>query len=113
MNELEEFNDDFIRDIVKKGAINLPNDDFENEMMLKLHSDSGYKKEVSAKLILSMRFFIGGVVLGVVLMLSLLFWESMSKYNNKTLVIMALFVIGVMAILNIDNYKRLINKYSF
>ncbi len=112
MKEQEEFKDDFISDIIKNGSRTLPNDNFENQMLLKLASKSNYKKEVSRMLVLSMRLFVVGLILGSMLIVSLLFGESIFQFNNKTLVVIALFAIVVIGILNIENYKRIINKYS-
>lgn len=112
MRESEEFKDDFIRAVVAKGARKIPNADFEEQVMLKVNEVVNYKKEVSSKLALSFRSFLGALLLGVALMLSILLDKVRFSYDLKYVAVMSLFVITVIGVLNIDNYKRLLNKYS-
>lgn len=109
----EEFKDDLIRDIVKKGMRSMPNPDFEDQMMLKIQDESAYKKEVSSQLRTSLEFFIGALILGIGLTLVVLFGVVFEQYEIKTMTILALFVMSLIGILNIDNYRRLIKKYSW
>ncbi|MEM9299217.1 MAG: hypothetical protein AAGA64_12620 [Bacteroidota bacterium] len=108
----KEFKDDFIKAVVAKGSRRMPNDDFENQLMSKIQAANDYKKEVSVKLMLSLKFFVGALVLGLIMILSLLFERVTFSYNLKHMAVGALFIIALMGILNIENYKRLIRKYS-
>lgn len=108
----KEFKDEFIKAVVEKGSRKMPNHDFEDQVMSKIQASYDYKKEVSARLKLSMKFFTGALVLGLTMILVLLFEHVTFSYNLKYVAVGALFVIIAMGFLNIDNYKRLIRKYS-
>ena len=107
-----EFKDEFIREVVRKGARKMPNHNFEDQMMSIILASNNYKSEVSARLMLSLKFFIGAMVLGLVMIFSLLLEHVSFSVNLKYMAIGALFVTLVIGILNIDNYKRLLRKYS-
>lgn len=111
MEELSEFDDEFVRKLVKGSKRTMPNADFEEQMMLRVHAALEYKQEISAKLMLSLKFFIGGILLGVTMLILLLFGESVIN-SSKTPLVVLLFVLGVIGILNIGNYRRLIHQYS-
>ncbi len=111
--ESEEFKDDFIKRIVRTEARPFPNANFENEMMLNIQSESAYKKEVSTQLRTSLKFFVGALLSGIVLTLFILSGEVFDQYEIKTTAILALFVLVLVGVLNIDNYQRLIKKYSW
>jgi len=111
MEDLTEFDDEFVRGLLKGSSRTIPNADFENQMMSRVHAAVTYKQEVSTKLVLSLKFFIGGISLGVLMLILLLFGEAVIT-SSKTPLIVLLFVLGVIGILNIGNYRRLIHQYS-
>jgi hypothetical protein len=112
MKESEEFKDDLIKEAVKMGARSLPNTLFEDQMMLKIKADENCKAEVSTQLKLSVRFFVGAMLTGALLALVVLFGGLLGEYNVKTISILSLFAVGVIGVLNMDNYSRLISKFS-
>ena len=112
-DESEEFKDDLIRGIVRKGARTLPDANFEDQMMLKIQNELDYKNEVSSQLKTSLRFFVGALLSGISLMLVVLFGKVFAQYEIKTIAILALFVMSLVGILNVNNYQRLIKKYSW
>ncbi len=112
MTESEEFKDDFINEIVKKGARTLPNPQFEDQTMQMIQKELDYKKEVSSQLKTSLQFFVGAFLLGISLILAMLIGKIFGQYDIKTIAILALFATCVIGILNLDNYHRLINKYT-
>lgn len=110
--ESEEFKDDLIRDIVKTGARTLPNVNFEDQMMLAIQAEVDYKQKVAAQLKTSLRFFLVALLSGVILTLVILFDATLGEYIN-ILTVLTLFLIIVFGVLNINNYRRLIRKYSW
>ena len=72
MTESDEFKDDLIRDIVKKGVSKNPNLQFEDQMMLQIQKEVEYKNQVSSQLRISLQFFAGAFLLGAGLILFVL-----------------------------------------
>jgi len=115
MMDMEEkvFDDDELYTIMKKGKRTMPFDDFEDKVMAKIHYEHAYKGVVSNKLKLSLIFFIIGMVSGIVLVLLFsLFGSPVFGINPKTLALLILFIIAVVGIMSLDNFLRLIKKYS-
>ncbi len=111
--ESEEFKDDFIKEIIVKGKRPLPNTDFDNKVMLKIASANAYKEEIAAKLMLSLKYFIMALVIGLALGLFLLIDKVSLGLDLTYIGVLGLFILSVAGILNVDNYKRLLNKYSY
>lgn len=111
-DESEEFKDELIKSIVKESERSMPNPDFEFQMMLRVQQESAYKKEVAFELRTSVRFFQGALFAAFGLTLASLFGELFVQHYGKTIAVLALFVIAIVGVLNLDNYQRLIKKYS-
>lgn len=112
MTETEESKDDLIRELVKGGARTLPNAHFDNQVMLEIQREINHKNEVATHLRASMHFFLGALVSGVGLLLIILFNHVLDQNDLKILIILMLFGACVIGILNVDNYRRLINNHS-
>lgn len=81
--------------------------------MRKIQDESAYRKQVSSQLKASLQFFVGALIAGVGLTLVVLFDQVFEQYEIKTIAILCLFAIGLIGVLNIDNYRRLIKKYAW
>ena len=107
---IEEFKDGLISELVKQGKRTLPNNDSEDQIMIKIHDMSTHRNFVSPKLKLSIRCFVAAVVLVVFLMLSVLFWASAIDYYHKMLIVAALLSICVVGIYNVENFRKIISS---
>ncbi|MEL6557321.1 MAG: hypothetical protein AAFQ94_04005 [Bacteroidota bacterium] len=113
LEESEEFKDELVAGIVKKEARMLPNPDFGNDTMLKIQEAAAYKKEVSARLKASLWCFLGALAVGITLGIVVIFGELFTQLgSNKVLTILGLFSVTLIGILGLDNYRRLIKRYS-
>lgn len=115
MMDMEEgiFHDDELSTIMKKGKRTMPFDDFEDKVMDKIRHESVHARVVSNKLRLSLIFFIVGTVSGVVLtLLFFSFGGPVFGINPKNVALLILFTIAVAGIMGLDNFLRLIRKYS-
>ncbi|MEX1241486.1 MAG: hypothetical protein WEB30_17325 [Cyclobacteriaceae bacterium] len=111
--EEKVFHDDDLYSIMKKGKRTMPFDDFEDKVMDKIYYEYAHKRVVSNKLKLSLIFFIIGTVSGIVLaLLFSTFGDPVFGMHPKTLTLLILFIIAVVAIMSLDNFLRLIKKYS-
>ena len=91
----------------------LPDADFDNDTMLKIQEAAACKMEVSARLKASLWFFMGALLVGVTLVIAVIFSELFIQLgSNKVLTILILFSVTLLGILGIDNYRRLIKRYS-
>ena len=107
------FDDDDLCIIMKKVKRTMPSDDFEDKVMARIHHESAYKEVVSNKLKLSLIFFLIGTVSGMLLtLLFLAFGNPVLGINPEMFALLILFVIGVVGIMSLDNFLRLIKKYS-
>ena len=108
-----EFKDDFIKDLVKKGNRTISNEDFENQIMHKIHATTVYKKEMASKLKRSMYFFYCGLsLIGTYTLITIL---SRFASNNTTnfIAVLTLFFVIIIGIICIGNYKRFLHAFSF
>ena len=112
MENQEEFNDEMLGRYVKMNATSLPNEAFENQVMLKIEQELAYKKEVHAQLKLSFRIFLFGLIAGVLLLVAIMLKQVLGTYQFEILATVILFSGGVFGVLNISNYRRLIKKYA-
>lgn len=112
MEEKDMFKDDFIKSAIQTSQRRLPNDAFEDETMLRIEAEIMYKSEVSIQLKKSLRFFTSALLTGIFLIVFILLGNISSFYSSKTIFIVALLAIAIMGVLNFDNYRRLIRKYS-
>lgn len=109
----DEFYDDELYAIMKKGRRTMPFDDFDEKVMNKIHIKYGYKTAVSNNLKLSLIFFIIGTLSGITLtLLFMVFGKPVWGLNPETLALPILFVIAAAAKLSVDNFIRLIKKYN-
>jgi len=113
MKESKKFKDDLVSNFVKTGAKTLINKDFEDNMMLKIKAEIEYKKEVSSNLKKSLSFFIGALLLGIVFSLIALFSIFFEEFVAKSIPILILFSIGIIGVLCVDNYSKLIKNHSW
>ena len=104
--------DDLIGDIVRNGARTLPSADFENQVMRKIQMELDHKNEVTSQLRTSLRFFLGALLTGTGLLVVVLFGQVFTQFGGSTFAILALFILGLVGIMNIENYKRIIRNYS-
>jgi len=112
MNDENGFEDDFLRNIVKSNARTLPNQSFEDQLMSKINAEEHYRNEVMMQLKKSLKCFSLAISFAVGLVLVMLFGELSTAFNSTTIEVLALFSLAIIAILNVDNYSRLITKYS-
>ncbi len=111
MNESDEFKDNFVRGIINNASTPRTSENFADEIIMQLKEVEEQKAWVATKLSISFKFFLGGIVPAVLLLVATLFYESLMLVSNKTLIISSLFALLVVAILSSANYKRLIGKY--
>ncbi|MEO9870752.1 hypothetical protein [Ekhidna sp.] len=112
MIESDEFKDDFLQEIVRKAKIEISDKNFEETVLLKMVEIDEHKASVAAKLRISFRYFLFSIVIGMILLISTIFYESLAILSSKTVVIISVFLMLVIAILSTGNYRRLINRYS-
>lgn len=111
--EDEVFHDDELYTIMKKGKRTMPFDEFEDAVMDKIYYEYAHARVVSNKLRLSLIFFIIGTVSGIALTLFFLaFGGPVFGIEPKTFALLILFMITVAGIMGLDNFLRLIRKYS-
>ncbi len=112
--ENNEFKDEFISEIIEKGRYSISNEDFEDQILQKIHTNVNDKEEIISKIKLSLKFFCLGLVLIFVCLLGLILRDSLSDQNTNVLTyVLVLFFTTALGILSIENYKRVINNYSF
>lgn len=99
--------------LIKNSARKLPNPEFDDRVLVKIQEELDYKNQVVAQLRISIRFFTGALLAGVFLSLMTIFWINMESSKVNTLAIMGLFLFAVIAIMSIDNYRRLIRRYAY
>lgn len=106
--------DDFeLYNIMEKGKRTMPFEDFEDKVMDRIRFEYTHHRVVSSKLKLSLIFFIIGTVSGIVLtLLFSTFGNPVFGIDPKTLSLLILFVITVVGIMTLDNFLRMIKKYS-
>lgn len=112
MNNSKEFPDDSISDFVKANARKYPNKNFEIQMMSMIYAEKKCKDEVCCRLKKSFHFFVSAILLGVGLMVVMILGKLNVNVDAKTFEVLALFVVLIIGMLNLDNYSRLIKKYS-
>ena len=113
MEKIAFDDDEELYAIMKKGKRTMPFDDFEDKVIDRIRFEYTHKRIVSSKLKLSLIFFIIGTVSGIVL--TLLFWSfgnPVFGIDPETLALLVLFIIAVAGIMSLDNFLRLIKKYS-
>ena len=77
MENQNEFDDEFIREVINKGQRDMPSSNFEYRTMARIHKELNYKEKVAGKLRLSLIYFIIAITLGVSLLLIALFWDDL------------------------------------
>lgn len=108
-----EFKDDFIESIAKKATRKVLNENFENLLMSNIQKTYTYKKDVSSKLKKSMLyFFLGILVIGIYTLILIIDKSVVSRFIN-ILSILTLFFSIIIAIVFMDNYKRLFKSMHF
>lgn len=112
MENQEEFNDEMLGKYVKMSTKTLPNEEFEHQLMSRITDELAYKQEVLTQLKLSFRIFITALIAAIILMITVMLHQVLDSFWVEVAAIAILFVGGVIGILNIDNYRRLIRKYS-
>lgn len=111
MTNEQEFTDALLSNLVKDAAKPL-NNNFDDQLMSKIYAEENYRNEVSSLLKTSLRFFLGAICLSVGMLIAALLGKVDVIANIQTLEVLALLVVLTIGILNFDNYKRLINRYS-
>jgi len=111
--DTSEFKDDFVESIVKKANRNVLNEDFENKLMATIQNTHTYKKEALSRLKKSMfYFFVGILLIGIYSLVSFID-KSIVSSSISILSILTLFFSTIIAIVFMDNYKRLFKSMSF
>ena len=113
MIESEEFKDELVKGFVQSGVKTLMSKDFENIMMLKINTEIEFKKEVSTNLKKSLLFFIGALLLGIMVSLISLFSILFDEILVKSITIFVLFLLSTVGILSVNTYLTLGKKYSW
>ncbi len=113
MIESEEFKDELVKSFVQSGVKTLMNKDFENTMMLKINAEIEFKKEVATNLKKSLLYFIGALLLGIMVSLISLFSILFDEIILKSITIFVLFLFSTVGILSVNTYLTLGKKYSW
>ncbi|WKN43888.1 hypothetical protein [Tunicatimonas pelagia] len=111
MKESEEFNDETLSAMMKAGARTLPNQHFENQVMHMVQAEIAYKKTVKDQLKISLKLFLGALLTAVFSALFILVGQELGVYT-KIISSLLLFIILLIGIVNIGNYRRLIGNYA-
>lgn len=112
--EDEEFKDGFISEILEKANYSIPNKDFEDQILQKIHTHVNDKEEILSKIKLSLKFFYAGLALVFVCVLGVIFREALfHQSTNAFFYVLVLFFSTILGILLIENYKRVIRNFSF
>ena len=111
--EEKEFDDNEFYKIISIGRRTMPFDDFEDKVMHKIHYKYSHMQAIANKLKLSLICFIAGTVAGIALTLLISGFEySIFGLKIRTLALPVLFLIALVGIMSLDNFLRLIKKYS-
>ncbi len=111
--EHEKFEDDVIIAIVKRNALKLPSDHFDDKVMSKIHYATKLKKQVANPLRLALAFFIAGTILGMgATIFFMLYGGAVLGFGARDLGLIVLFAICVSSIMGFDNLRRLIANYT-
>jgi len=117
MNEIkdeQEFKDDFVNKIIAKGSYAISNEDFENQIISKIHAQNTCKKEIVSKIKLSMSFLCVGLLLAFMFSFIFLFRNYFyGESANVSISILILFFSMIAGIFSIKNYTRVIHSFSF
>jgi len=114
--ENEEFKDEFISKIIEEGSYVISNESFEDQILQKIHTHVDDKEKIISKIKLSLKFFCVGLGLIFVCLLGFIFRDFFSNQSTNTntfVYVLFLFFSTIMGILSIENYKRVINNFSF
>lgn len=106
----EDFNR--IKEFLEKRKFNLDNPDFEEIVMSKIALEKNYETRVRSYIKWSIGCFVGGLVLCIALVLWLLFKNDSIDISYEVTSILCLFSLGVIGVLFIDNFLKLLNNYK-
>ena len=108
----EDFEDEQLSSLIHQSKRTLNNAGFEQQVMLKIQEEATYRQAVANRLRASLRLFVIGVILGTGSVLYVMFTSVFSVPQLESITIISLFTIGVLAIMIVSNYQRLIHSYT-
>ena len=111
--ENDEFKDKLISEILEEGSYSIANNDFEDKILHKIYTHVNDEKAIVSKIKLSLKFFYFGMGLVFMCLLGFILRDSLLNQGTNTFVYtLALFFSTILGILLIDNYKRIISRFS-
>lgn len=112
MKKLDE-DFDAIKDILDQGKYGLENQNFEDNVLLRLTSKNWRIAQVGKTVRYSLISFIIGLCLCIVLSLIFLLSDDFKLGStSQTFCFASIFILGVVGILILDNYLTLLHNYS-
>ncbi len=108
----EDFEDEQLSSLIHQSKRTLNNAGFEQQVMLKIQEEATYRQAVANRLRASLRLFVIGVILGTGSVLYVMFTSVFSVPQLESITIISLFTIGVLAIMIVSNFQRLIRSYT-
>ncbi|MDY8136038.1 hypothetical protein [Aquimarina sp. 2201CG5-10] len=106
----EDFNK--LKSFLEEGRFTLDSPNFEEDLMSKIVLEKNYRSRVRTFIRRALACFIGGLILCMSLVLWFLFKSDSTSVSYEITSIVCLFSLGVIGVLLIDNFVKLLQNYK-